>query len=218
MSQQPEDIQPSPTSSPDDAAQGTPAAPARDGTGLFFPLVLVAAAAALAAIIYFKPFSGDSRPTLKSLALEPLAEEGSKLALEDLKGQVVLLNFWGTWCPPCLKEFPEIVALEKQYRQHKSVRVVAVSCGAPQNRDATLAELKLVRETTQAFLDQRGVDVPMYLDPGSKTREAVNEAIGFEAYPTTVLLDREHRIYRRWVGTATKSDFEAAIEELLNRG
>jgi thiol-disulfide isomerase/thioredoxin len=186
--------------------------------GLFFPLVLVAAAAVLAAIIYFKkPPASRPLPELKALALEPLSEQGGKLALEDLNGQVVLLNFWGTWCPPCLKEFPDVVELEKQYRQREGVRVVAVSCGPPGSDDAG-AELKRLRENTQAFLDRHSVEMPMYLDPSSKTRQAVSDAIGFDAYPTTLLLDREHRIYRRWVGTATKRDFEAAIEELLSRG
>ena len=192
---------------------------AKNSSGMFLWLILAVVAGIAAAAWYLKPPSIQPDSELEDLSLTSLAEDGKAVTLDDLKGQVVLLNFWGTWCRPCIKEFPGIVALEKQYRDRKDFRLLAVSCGEGYDKENELPE---IRTLTQAFVDQREVDMPIFLDPDYKTRFVVEKAIGWHAggwqgYPTTLLLDRDHRIQQVWVGAVSKSVFEAAIEELLNK-
>jgi thiol-disulfide isomerase/thioredoxin len=219
MSQPPEDLHHSPSTAAD--AQQSAAQSGGSGSTLMYVLVLLLAAVVLIGVIYFDPLShrGSSRggPALTSLTLESLANEDIKLTLDDLKDKVVLINFWGTWCGPCRVEFPEIVALEKQYRGRSDVLVLAVSCGPPNAEDAESRQLKDLRLQTQAFMDQRGVDMPMYIDPGFQTRKVVESLGLLQSYPTTLLLDGQHRVMKRWMNPAHKADFEAAIEELLQR-
>ncbi len=187
---------------------------AKNSSGMFLLLILAVVVGIAAAAWFLKPPPFQPGAELEALSLTSLAEDGEGVTLDDLKGKVVLINFWGTWCPECVKEFPELVALEKKYRGRKDFRLLAVSCGAGYDKEN---ELSGIRIQTQAFIDQRGVDMPIYLDPDFQTRSVVEKTVGWQGYPTTLLLDRNHRIQKAWVGAAGKSKFEAAIDELLNK-
>ncbi len=151
---------------------------------------------------------------LPALRLTPLTGEGEPVALTDLKGKVVLVNFWGAWCPPCVEEFPHMVKLAEKFAGHDDFRLLAVSC-APPISDASAKELMTA---TQAFLDQRDVEMPTFADLNQTTREALRDAIGFRYYPTTVLLDGDHFIRASWVGyqPGYELEMESAVEQLLS--
>src|SRR5262249_55465883 len=70
----------------------------------------------IAALVFVPKSNRINAPQLPRLALQPLMSEQPAVTFDDLKGKAVLLNFWGTWCAPCIKEFPAIAGLEKQYR------------------------------------------------------------------------------------------------------
>ena len=91
---------------------------------------------------------------------------------------------------------------------------MAVSCGTEYDNEKELPE---IRTETKAFIEKRKVKMPIYLDPDFKTRSVVEKAVGWKGYPTTLLLDRDHRIQKVWIGAASKSEFEAAIESLLKK-
>jgi thiol-disulfide isomerase/thioredoxin len=152
--------------------------------------------------------------TLPRLRLVPLTSNGPSLTTADLRGKVTLIDFWGTWCPPCLKEFPHIAALEKQYRGRPDFQVLAVSCSSGLKED--LGDL---RKETSAFLAEQRVDMPTYADPDNVTRLAYNEVGQFRGYPTTLLLDKEAVIRGAWVGyeRGTDREIERGIEKLLAR-
>ncbi len=150
---------------------------------------------------------------LQKLRLRPLTGQGQPLTLGDLSGQVVVLNFWGTWCPPCLQELPDIVEIEKAFRDHPQFRLLAVSCGNEMPEDADR-----LRASTAALLEDRDIDMPTFADPGLVTRQAVHQAVGFQGYPTTLILDRRGVVRGVWVGPATKSEMEALITQLLEEG
>jgi len=164
-----------------------------------------------------QPAAGDRLSQLQLVGLTGAAQD---VILEELDGQVVLLNFWGTWCPPCQRELPHIAAIEAKYRDRTDFRLLAVSCAVdPRNEDEP-QELEALRRTTAQFLGSQGLDLPTYADPGAITRQAVNEAVGFEGYPTTLLIDRQGVIRKRWVGyrPGVEAEMEQAIEELLSAG
>jgi cytochrome c biogenesis protein CcmG, thiol:disulfide interchange protein DsbE len=131
---------------------------------------------------------------LPALELEPLAAGAPAVSLASLEGKVVLVNFWGTWCPPCRAELPEIAGLYHDLARESDFRLMAVSCGSGAE------EKEALRGETQAFLKAQDLDLPVYFDPGRVTRKAFDQVAGLQGYPTTFLLDRQGAVRGIWVG------------------
>lgn len=110
---------------------------------------------------------------------------GGELDLASQRGKIVVLNFWATWCPPCVAEMP---SLERLYRtlSPEGLSVVTVST------DEDQAELR-------RFVSQRGLTLPVLMDPGGRVAAGEYRTTG---YPETFLLDRQGRILRHVVGPA----------------
>ena len=170
------------------------------------------------AIYYLVPkFRGDAAVEgLSQLELQPLIGDQAPVELSDLTGRVVLLNFWGEWCRPCRVEFPHLAALREKFSDQKAFRMLSVSCG-PQNGPEDLATL---RHETELFLQQMGTDMPIYADPDFVSREAVNQLIGFEGYPTTLIIGRKGTVRGTWTGfnPGDEAKMEALVAKLLAEG
>jgi thiol-disulfide isomerase/thioredoxin len=151
---------------------------------------------------------------LTFLQLKPLTGDPPPLSLSDLQGHVTLLNFWGTWCPPCRTELPHMAELRRRFAGQTAFRLVAISYppfGQP-------GDLQLLGDKTASLLKQLNLDLPTYCDPDSKTLEALAPIIDFSAFPTTVLLDRHGAIRAVWVGygPGVEADIEGQVDVLLN--
>ena len=147
---------------------------------------LLAVAVALAAV--FALLSGSDTPsqlgrgsTAPPFDLERVGAPGS-MTLADLKGKVVLVNFWATWCKPCEDEMP---AMERLYQELRGDRfeLLAVSV----DRDAP---------AVAAFRDRLGVSFPIALDDN----ERVSRLYQTTGYPESLLIDAEGRLVERYVG------------------
>jgi thiol-disulfide isomerase/thioredoxin len=204
------------------STEATVAPAASGGWGaIAFFLILAAGVGILSFVVLVRPDwlrSSDVGPPLPSLSLTPVLSRDEPVSLADVEGKVVLLNFWGTWCPPCVREFPDILALHQEYRDRPDFKVLAVSCGRGADDARDIPQIRVV---TQAFLEHRFVEMPVYLDPDQKTRAAVMDVaaqrvLNFQAMPVTLLVDREHQIRVVWVGAQTKEVFSKEIERLLN--
>jgi cytochrome c-type biogenesis protein len=124
-----------------------------------------------------------------------------------------LVNIWGTWCPPCREEFPHIVELYRHYRDRPRFSLLAVSTSGGDDDD-----VDALRAATLEFLDQqKASDLPTYVDPGKKTREAIGAIVGMVVYPTTVLVDAQGRVRGHWIGyrTGTEREMSLLIDHLL---
>jgi peroxiredoxin len=108
---------------------------------------------------------------------------GQTVRLGDARGQVVLLNFWATWCPACRAEMPSIQRLHARFKD-KGLAVLAVSV----DRGGA--------EAVAAFATDHAITFPIALDPGM----AVADRYGVRALPSTFLLDRDGRIRALAVG------------------
>lgn len=108
--------------------------------------------------------------------------DGQSVKLSSLKGKVVLLDFWATWCPPCVRSLPEINQLYHS-KKGSGVEVFAVNVGE---------ELPLVKK----FLDSKKLDLPVLLD----TDEAAFESLGINSIPTTVIVNSEGIVHKVFVG------------------
>lgn len=134
-------------------------------------------------------------PTAQHGLEQPSVEPVEPVTLADLSGKVVLVDFWGPWCPPCRLELPHIAALGEKYSSQPDFRLLAISCGRRAPED-----IEELRQQTEEFLAEVHLDLPTYADPDAVTRSAfdsVGELVGF---PTTFLLDRQGVIRNVWVG------------------
>ena len=173
---------------------------------------MLAVLAVLAGIYLFtvlsRPSSQISKGSkLELLDLQPLTGAGKPIGPQSLVGAVTLLNFWGTWCPPCRQEFPHTVALAERYRDQADFRLVSVS--SPYYADTTPDELKA--ETLQ-FLAMQNTTLPTHANPNNKPF--------VESFPTTVLVDRAGIIRNVWQGywPGMELEIQEAVELQLARG
>ena len=127
-------------------------------------------------------------------------------------GRVTLLNFWGTWCPPCRRELPGLGRIAARLAQDDRFQLVAVSCGSggPDDLDEIASE-------TKRFLERERIAIEPWCDPRGVARLIFSEGYGFEAFPTTYLIDAEGRVRRVWAGYRNRdeADIAAALVEML---
>ncbi len=109
-----------------------------------------------------------------------VADGTSAVHLASYRGQVVLLNFWATWCEPCILELPSLLQF---HHEHPEYPVLAVSID--EDPDAY-----------RSFLQRRHVDLITVRDP----QQTAASKFGTEQWPETYIIDREGRIRRRFIG------------------
>ncbi len=128
---------------------------------------------------------------LPRLDLHPLLNVEQGISNSDLENKLALLHFWGTWCPPCQKEFPEFASLAAEFAGNAELVVISVSCSAGPEYD-----LEKLRIQTETFMMTTSGKIPTYSDPAAMTRQqlAILLPNGSLGYPTTVLVGRDGKI------------------------
>jgi peroxiredoxin len=139
---------------------------------------------------------------LSNAAAEPAPDvelkttDGKPLKLSDLRGQVVLLNFWATWCVPCRSEIPGLNEMQRDLAG-RGFKVLGVS---------TSDSAELIREYQKDVRQEYTVAVG---DDGVANKYAVG------VLPTTFVIDRQGRIRKKVIGEKTRAEFEAMVAPLL---
>jgi peroxiredoxin len=157
----------------------------------------------LSLVAYFRPSrsSGIVPPRLD----QPLSEfqladlNGKWVNLGDFKGQVVLINTWATWCPPCRAEMPDLNAFYNQY-QDKGFAVVAINAGEALTVAAD-------------FALEYGLDFTVVVDPDYR----VMDGFKINTYPTSILIDRKGVIRDIRVGMHSQETLAAVVLPLLSK-
>ncbi len=108
---------------------------------------------------------------------------GRETRLSDLRGNVILVNFWATWCPPCREEVPSMAALNR-LMAGKPFRMLAISIDEGG------------KEAVQAFFSRAGVQLPAFLD----TNSAIGKMYGITGVPETFVVDRNGVIIKKVIG------------------
>jgi len=127
-----------------------------------------------------RQFVGPGPPPVLGKRIEKLplrGLDGTKYTAESLRGKVVLLDFWATWCGPCKQSMPELEKVRKHFQDHQDVVILAVSVDDPSVKD----------EEVQKVLDQLGVKVPI----ARPQQPDALEEFGIEAIPMQFLLDKQ---------------------------
>jgi cytochrome c biogenesis protein CcmG, thiol:disulfide interchange protein DsbE len=128
--------------------------------------------------------------------------DGEQLSLQELRGEVVLLNVWATWCFPCRREMPAFEVLHREWNQH-GLRVVAVSIDAA----GATGDIR-------DFSAEYGLTFDILHDAEQRVTRAF-QTIGV---PETFLIDAEGRLRRHWIGRVDPhaASFREPIAEALN--
>jgi len=148
---------------------------------------------------------------LAVLDLAPLTGNAPPVPPNDILGHVTLLNFWGTWCPPCRRELPYLAQLRRRFDGQKDFRLLAVSYPAL-GQDYDIPSL---REETAQLLDRLKLDLPTYCDVDSATISALGARVPLAGFPTSVLVDRQGVIRAVWSGYRTGMEIE--MERLIGQ-
>ncbi|WP_455216863.1 TlpA family protein disulfide reductase [Kaarinaea lacus] len=158
--------------------------------------------------LLIKELQGHSEGNQAAQAMKKMpAPEFSLPDLQDVMhsshewdGKVVILNFWATWCPPCVKETPAFVELQEQYAE-AGAQFVGI---AIDNKVAV-----------QEFMDTYGVNYPMLIGEDNAIKVAKDYGNRFGALPYTVVIDRKGQIHFVQRGEMTREMAEKNITELL---
>jgi thiol-disulfide isomerase/thioredoxin len=117
----------------------------------------------------------------------PLELAGKPTHLSDLRGKVVILNFWASWCPPCVEEAPSLNRLQKYVGSRNGVIV-----GVAADEDPA---------AFQKFLHEQAIVFPTYRDPATKDqRSPIAVSYGTVMIPETYVIDRHGKITRKFIG------------------
>jgi len=128
-------------------------------------------------------YSGTRPPRIGSAAPDFTVHDADRtVTLSQLKGQIVVLNFWATWCPPCIEEMPSLVQMQQRMKT-KGVTVLAVSVDVDQ-------------DNYQRFLKDHNVNLLSVRDADQKS----NALYGTFKFPETYVIDRNGVVRRKFIG------------------
>jgi peroxiredoxin len=122
------------------------------------------------------------------------ASDGTMVRLDEYLGEVVLLNFWATWCAPCRIEMP---LLQSTFESYEDQGFVVLGIDFDESADLVAS-----------FGEELGLSFPLLIDPGGK----VQQLYKVRGYPTTVVLDRQGRIQSYHIGVLTRSQLDGYLE------
>jgi peroxiredoxin len=165
------------------------------------PLIFFTVVGSLAALLIYQEYQGPG-PTLEGSpapAFELSDENGAMVSLEDSRGKLVFLNFWATWCAPCVDEIPDMMALDRRF-EGRPFQMLAVSVDTEWSK-------------VHQFYRQHGFDLPTLLDPG---RQVAGDYRVF-GFPETFLIDGNGVVVRKFIGPRPWTDPQvvAGIEALV---
>ena len=128
--------------------------------------------------------------------------DGRRSGLEDLRGQVVVLDFWATYCPPCREEIPHLVRLQREFGP-KGLKVIGLNVGGEEDRPKV-----------PEFVRQYGIQYQL-ADPDDETVSLF--LAGDSSIPQTFVLDRRGRLVRHFVGydSEVAAELDRAVTEAL---
>jgi thiol-disulfide isomerase/thioredoxin len=149
-------------------------------------------------LLVLAPISVDAQRRAPSLVLKDL--QGHTLRLSDYKGKVVLINFWATWCPPCLAEMPELIKWQREHRG-SGLQIIGITYPPEQ-----ISEVR-------RFIKKLKVNYPIVMG----ARELKAQFDESETLPLTVVIDRAGIIREVIQGILLPEEFAEKIKPLLQQ-
>lgn len=145
--------------------------------------------------------AAQQRGTDQSPNFTWIDDKGKQVSFAEFtKGKTVILNFWATWCGPCVRETPDLVAMNEEYA---SQGVVVIGISADRDDDAM--------DLVTAFVKKYNVTYPIVIDNGN-----LEEAFGgLRGYPTTFYINKNGKIVKKLIGLQSKEKFAQELKSIL---
>jgi thiol-disulfide isomerase/thioredoxin len=142
----------------------------------------------------------------KNISVTPAGVATVKKAIAAQKGHVVVVNFWATWCVPCVQEFPDLVRLQQR---HRGEGLVVMAVSADMKKD--------IKAKVSPFLTRQHADFPQFLQVSADPEDFIN---AFDPswqgdLPRTFVYDKRGRLVKVLSGPQSRHAFEAAVKPLL---
>ncbi len=125
--------------------------------------------------------------------------QGKKISLKNYRGKVVIIDFWATWCPPCRRGIPDLIDLQKQYKN--KIAIIGVSLDTD------------TKDKVVPFMKNYGINYPVIYG----TPELVSAYGNIEAIPTSFVIDKKGNIVNQHVGLTPKEVYISEIKKLLGK-
>ncbi|MCU0805671.1 MAG: TlpA family protein disulfide reductase [Burkholderiales bacterium] len=169
-------------------------------TRRWWPLLAIAAAIAIAAGILVRQVGtqgASPREATQALAKAAFRDlKGAPVSLADWKGQVVVLNFWATWCPPCREEMPALMRYQQRYAPN-GIQVVGIALDEP--------------DKVRAFGEELKVNYPLLLGGTELFKLMTQLGNRAGALPFTVIVDRQGNFAAAHLGALTEAQLEKLV-------
>jgi thiol-disulfide isomerase/thioredoxin len=156
--------------------------------GIVIVVAVVVAGAVLAFAVRDSSSSGDDGSGAGSFTGEVIAPD--QFAVADFAGKPLVVNLFGSWCPPCNAEAPDLATFAEQ---NPDAQVVGIACEDTQ-------------DAAEGFMAEYGLTYPLVVDDGSQVQE-----FGITAFPTTIFYDAQGKEVDRLVGASTLDQFNASL-------
>lgn len=177
----------------------------------FLPLVLAGLGLMILAVVGFYTFTdqADGQGENNEFTFPPITVnqpapdltlqdlDGNQVSLSDYRGEVILLNNWATWCPPCKEEMPEFNQYYNSYKD-QGFQVIAVEAGDPEQQ-------------VRAFVEETGIDFIILLDPENLSLKTYQN----QSLPNSFVIDREGNLRLAWTGAINLATLEQYVTPLL---
>jgi thiol-disulfide isomerase/thioredoxin len=148
-----------------------------------------------------------SEPAAKQSIIAPISTTDLVKRVKAERGKVLVLNFWATWCPPCIAEMPEFVKFHEQYAASEFVTFLSVSADAPE----------LIPETVEPFVRERNLPFDTLVN-GPEDPTPFNEGVGIDWHgglPATFVFDPDGKLVHTWFEEVTLADLKAVVDPLI---
>jgi thiol-disulfide isomerase/thioredoxin len=143
-----------------------------------------------------------SSPVDEGLEFSAPGLDGKSVDLSSYRGHPVIVDFWATWCGPCRKQIPELVALYKKYNRTRGLVIIGVSCDLIQGDGA---------KAVAPFVEEFRINYPIAL-----ADERLVDSMGVEAIPTTLFVGPDGKLVSRIVGAGHAGEITSSAQRLLD--
>lgn len=180
--------------------------PTRRRTGVWVAAVIATVMVAFVAVLATRPSAADRQAESPLLgrpapALIGTAVDGSKVDVSSLRGKFVLVNFFATWCVPCLQEHPELVRFAQRHQASGDATVVGVVFNDSMS-------------SVRKYVSDKGVIWPVVSDPGGN----IAFDYGVRGPPESFLIDRAGNVVSKIIGTVRADALDRLISQAKARG
>lgn len=174
--------------------------------------LVVAALVAVVALGWLNRERGAVQPGHMAPAFAATTLGGDTVSVASLRGKVVLVNAWATWCVPCRDEMP---ALERLYRTYRSKGLVVLAVNQDEMPTIGGPTTGYLTGEVRGFVADMRLSFPVLLDPSNRLRDTY----GYVGLPTTFLLDRDGRVVQKVLGAKEwdRPPYSTQVQALLDQ-